>query len=272
MIPGYEIQECVGAGATSRVYRARKCTGNHSFVAIKILREEHCNNPDTVGRFLNEVLPVRGLHHEGIPAIHECEIPPSGQGLPYLVMELLGPSLTERLQNGPLPLAAFYPLAGQIAKTLSALAGAGLVHRDLKPANLLFRLPPRADRLCLVDYGLAKKVEGGPFGLPVSTEEGTSLGTPTYSAPEQFLNAKGVDFAADLYSFGAILYEMLQGAPPFVDPDPKRLREMHLLCSPPSLSAPAPPPLRTLILRLLEKDRRRRPSLAEIHHVLGCSC
>src|SRR5262245_18126823 len=192
------------------------------FVAVKVLPEHLTRDPELLARFDREAKSVAALSHPNILALHDF----ARQGdIAYAVMELLeGESLRTRLAEGPLPPRKAVELAVQLARGLSAAHEKGVVHRDLKPENLWLTTD---GRLKILDFGLAKQVfrpEGSvhsqlateAYVSPVagSTEQGMLLGTVGYMSPEQ-VRGESVDARTDIFSFGAVLYEMLTGARAF---------------------------------------------------------
>jgi serine/threonine protein kinase/Tol biopolymer transport system component len=217
----YEIIAPLGAGGMGEVYKA-KDTRLDRFVAVKVLPEQLAKDPELLARFDREAKSVAALNHPNILALHDF----ARQGdLAYAVMELLeGESLRARLSQGPLPPRKAIELAIQLARGLSAAHEKGVVHRDLKPENLWLT---NDGRLKILDFGLAKQVfkPAGPMhsqlateGLSAvsagSTEQGMVMGTVGYMSPEQ-VRGESVDARTDIFSFGAVLYEMLTGARAF---------------------------------------------------------
>ena len=203
------------------VYKA-KDTRLDRFVAVKVLPEQLARDPDLLARFDREAKSVAALNHPNILALHDFE----RQGdVAYAVMELLeGESLRTRLSEGPLPPRKAVELAIQLARGLSAAHEKGVVHRDLKPENLWLT---HDGRLKILDFGLAKQVfrPEGPMNSQLategltpagagSTERGMVLGTVGYMSPEQ-VRGEVVDARTDIFSFGAVLYEMLTGVRAF---------------------------------------------------------
>ena len=218
----YEIVASLGAGGMGEVYKA-KDTRLDRFVAVKVLPEQLAKNPDLLARFDREAKSVAALNHPNILALHDF----AREGeIAYAVMELLeGESLRARLAQGPLPARKAVELAVQLARGLAAAHEKGVVHRDLKPDNLWITSD---GRLKILDFGLAKQVfqregstlshlatEGIAAGVAGSTEKGMVLGTVGYMSPEQ-VRGETVDARTDIFSFGAVLYEMLTGAKAFV--------------------------------------------------------
>jgi Tol biopolymer transport system component len=207
----YEIVAPLGAGGMGEVYRARDTRLDRD-VAVKVLPTRLADDAEALARFEREAKAVAALSHPGILAIHDfgCD----GQTA-YAVMELLeGETLRDRLAGGPLPLRKAVDVALQIARALAAAHSRGIVHRDLKPDNVFLT---RDGGVKLLDFGLAKR-ELGPSDphdtrsptLASPTEPGTVMGTAGYMSPEQ-VRGQAVDARSDIFSFGAVLYEMLSG-------------------------------------------------------------
>src|SRR3954470_5558337 len=206
----YEIQSPLGAGGMGEVYRARDTRLNRD-VAIKILPASFSADPDRLQRFAQESRAAAALNHPNILSIYDIG---EDRGAPYVVSELLeGESLRERLRAGPLSSRKALDYAQQIAKGLAAAHDKGIVHRDLKPENLFITSDGRAK---ILDFGLAKfthpeaNVSDDAPTMQVATEAGTVMGTAGYMSPEQ-VRGKPTDSRSDIFSFGAILYEMLSG-------------------------------------------------------------
>src|SRR5580704_4673410 len=189
----YEILAHIGAGGMGEVYRALDPRLGRE-VAIKFLHAKYSD------RLESEARAIAALNHPHICAIHDI-------GPDYLVMEYVqGAPL-----KGPLPPAEAIRLGAQIAQALEAAHAKGITHRDLKPANILVT----KEGVKLLDFGLAKAVDGwGATGDATRTIEGTILGTPSYMAPEQ-IEGKPCDARSDVFSFDAVLYEMLTGSRAF---------------------------------------------------------
>ncbi len=205
----YEIRERIGAGGMGEVYRARDTKLGRD-VALKILPPEIAQDPQRRERFEQEARAVAALSHPNIMTIHEFG---ADQGQLFAVAELLeGETLAERLFQGPIPPRKAIELAAQIADGLAAAHAHGIIHRDLKPANIFIT----ADgRLKILDFGLAKLEQRGQgpgqsATLPLETDPGTVLGTAGYMSPEQ-VRGETVDARSDIFSLGAVLYEMLSG-------------------------------------------------------------
>src|SRR5262245_43103730 len=207
----YEILAPLGAGGMGEVYRARD-TRLERTVAIKILPAQVSPDPVRKQRFEREAKTISNLNHPHICVLHDI-----GQqdGIDYLVMEFVeGETLAKRLEKGPLPLEQVLKLGAQIAEALDKAHRNGIAHRDLKPGNIMLT----ASGAKLLDFGLAKPV--APLGNVATmtatkqdgpvTEQGTIVGTFQYMSPEQ-LEGKELDGRSDIFSLGAVLYEMLTG-------------------------------------------------------------
>ena len=274
----YEILSALGAGGMGEVYRATD-TSLKRQVAIKVMPAAVAADVERLARFQREAEVLAALNHPNIGHIHGLE---KSGGTIALVMELVeGPTLADRIGKGPIPLDETLPIARQIAEALEAAHEQGIVHRDLKPENIKVR-PDGTVKV--LDFGLAKAVE--PAGsrpdvsqsptitTPAMTAAGMILGTAAYMSPEQ---AKGgaVDKRTDLWAFGCVLYEMLTGQRAFAGEDVSDTLAAVLRGDPDwtALPANAPPPIRRLLRRCLEKDRSQRLADAadarlEVHDAL----
>jgi eukaryotic-like serine/threonine-protein kinase len=260
------------------VYRARDSRLNRD-VAIKILPDAFAADVDRVARFTREAQTLAALNHPHIAQIYGVE---ESGGRRALVMELVeGETLADRLARGAVPLDEALPIARQIAEALEAAHEAGIIHRDLKPANIKLR-PDGSVKV--LDFGLAKPIEGARGGVPAGqdnllnsptftspahlregyggqamTEIGVILGTAAYMSPEQ-AKGRAVDRRSDIWSFGCVLFEMLTARTLFAA-DTVTETLARVIEREPDLSAlPAvtPPAVRTIITRSLQRDPRQR--------------
>src|SRR5689334_24654203 len=248
----YEIVAAIGAGGMGEVYRARDTRLNRD-IAIKVCSAQFSE------RFEREARAVAALNHPHICTLHDV-------GPDYLVMELVeGPTLADRIDAGPIPLAEALAIARQIAEALEAAHEKGIVHRDLKPANIKLT---GDGKVKVLDFGLAKAMESAnvaadPRSSPTltlaPTGMGMILGTAAYMSPEQ---ARGLptDKRADIWSFGVVLYEMLTGARMFSGETVSDTLAAVLRADLdwPALPAGTPLPIRRLLRRCLERDRKKR--------------
>ncbi|HEY7111661.1 MAG TPA: protein kinase [Thermoanaerobaculia bacterium] len=260
----YTILSRLGSGAMGRVYRARDERLKRE-VAIKILSPSLANDSDRMRRFEREAQSAGSLNHPNITAVYDVG---SHDGRPYIVTELLeGETLLSRLQAGPIAPRPAVEFAAQVADGLAAAHAKGIVHRDLKPANLFVTRDGRAK---ILDFGLAKL---GPGDLAeadpseAGTEPGLVLGTINYMSPEQMRGAP-VDARADVFSLGAVLYEMVSGRRAFERPSAAETMIAVLRDAAPDLpaqSATAFPDLSAIVRKCLEKDPESRyPSARDL--------
>ena len=257
----YDVTALIGEGGMGQVYQATDTKLNRQ-VALKILPEAFATDPDRLARFQREAQVLASLNHPNIAQIHGLE---EAEGTRALVLELVeGPTLADRIAQGPIPVDEALPIAKQIAEALEAAHEAGVIHRDLKPANIKVREDGTAK---VLDFGLAKALDTSPTGDPsqsptltaAATQMGVILGTAAYMSPEQ-ARGKTVDRRADIWSFGVVLYEMLTGVRPFRGEDVSLTlasvmkSDVDVKTLPPDL----PETLRTVLRRCLEKDPLQR--------------
>jgi serine/threonine protein kinase len=255
----YEIVSQLGQGGMGIVFRARD-TKLERDVAVKVLPRNLAEDPDALSRFEREAKAVAALSHPNILAIHDFG---REEGTVYAAMELLeGETLRQRLQEGALPPRKAVEVALEIAAGLAAAHDRAIVHRDLKPENVFLL---GSGQVKVLDFGLARMDPVAPEGgdvptLSLSTEPGRVMGTVGYMAPEQ-VRGKAVDARADIFSFGAVLYEMLTGKRAFRGESPVETLNAILKDDPPSLfesSRTVSPALERIVRRCLEKRPEER--------------
>ncbi|PYS62489.1 MAG: hypothetical protein DMF76_08890 [Acidobacteria bacterium] len=261
-IAQYTIVSKIGEGGMGEVYRARDTKLGRD-VAIKVLPAAFSENSERLRRFEQEAQAAGALNHPNILSIYHIG---THQGAPYIVSELLeGETLRERMVSGALPQRKATDYALQIAQGLAAAHEKGIVHRDIKPDNIFIT---DDGRVKILDFGLAKLTSASD-GVPsqtevptrkVNTDPGTVMGTMGYMSPEQ-LKGQPADHRSDIFSFGAILYEMLSGRRAFRGDSMAETMSAILREDPPDLSETnktVSPALERVVRHCLEKNPAER--------------
>jgi eukaryotic-like serine/threonine-protein kinase len=284
LVPGtklgpYEIVSLLGAGGMGEVYRARDSRLRRD-VAIKVLPQALSLDADRMRRFEQEALATAALNHPNILAVFDIG---TSDGSPYVVSELLeGETLRERLRSGAIAVRKTLDYGLQIAHGLAAAHEKGIIHRDLKPENLFLT---KDGRVKILDFGLAKLTQLDPGSNPSmatvthgATEAGVVMGTAGYMSPEQ-VRGMALDPRSDIFSFGAILYEMLSGKRAFHGDTPADTMSSILKEDPPELNETnrnVSPALERIVQHCLEKNPESRFHSAsdiafDLEHLSGLS-
>ncbi len=261
----YRILQRLGEGGMGTVFRAEHVTLGRTY-ALKILIAaviEH--DAGAAQKFLHEARTAARIRHPNI--VDVFDFGHLDDGRPYLVMEMLeGESLADRLDRGPLPPLEVITIARQLAAALNAAHERGVIHADVTPANV-FVTGPNRTHVKLLDFGLSELA-----GAEVKGEKlDFVLGTPSYISPEQLRGLRATE-RSDQYGLGAVLFELLSGAPPYVDPDLRGLCLKHInapIPEPTSPAGPLPPRLAGVITTCLQKSPQARfPNMASLIAVL----
>ena len=260
----YDVTALIGEGGMGQVYQATD-TKLHRDVALKVLPQAFTDDPERLARFEREATVLASLNHTNIGHIYGLE---EAEGQKALVLELVeGPTLTERIKQGPIPVDEALAIAKQIAEALEAAHEQGIIHRDLKPANIKIK---EDGMVKVLDFGLAKAFQPDASDPNMSqsptisltaaaTQMGMVIGTAAYMAPEQ-AKGKVVDKRADVWAFGAVLYEMLTGQKPFTGKDVSDTLAAVLRIDADFDALPdeTPPRLRQVLKACLQKEPKDR--------------
>lgn len=266
----YRIESLVTRGGMGEVYRARDPLGNP--IALKILRRHLIAREQAVDRFETEARAASALHHPNIVTVRDSGESPAGL---FIAMEWVeGPTIRQLMNEGVPDAAQAIDLCGQAARAVATAHAAEILHRDIKPENIILR---KDGVLKILDFGLARL--SGPVRLEVDatgssgTISGTLSGTLLYMPPE-ILRGETATAASDVFSLGALFYELWAGRHPFAGETPLDVFEAiecRLVAAPSTLSAGVPAEIDALILRMLDRDPARRPSASEACDVLSRS-
>jgi serine/threonine protein kinase len=257
----FRIEGEIGRGGMGTVYRATHL-GLQRSVAVKIIKSEYANDPDVADRFMREARTMAKLRHRRAAMIFDAGNLPDGRH--FIIMEFIeGETLSEALTREPrFSAERAVSIAIQVCEVLEEAHQLGIIHRDLKPANIM--LNERG--VCVLDFGVAKVLASSADATAsqASTGSGQIIGTPRYMSPEQCLG-QGVGARSDLYSLGVVLYEMLAGRPPFIDPLPSVVLVKQATTPPPPLPRlrqDVPRALALAVHTLLAKRSEDRPQTA----------
>lgn len=264
----YRILRILGNGGMGTVYEGIR-EDIERRVAIKVLHPRLALRQEAQERFLNEARAANRVEHPGLVQI--SDVGNLADGGIYLVMEFLrGETLADRLHRlgGTADVRQAIEHAIELANILCAAHQSGIVHRDVKPSNVMIVADPQmasGERIKLIDFGIAKLEETQFTDTDRNrTPEEMWLGTPAYMSPEQCAGGVPIDHRSDVYALGVVLFQMLTGRPPFVDPNPGTVMARHQLESAPDVRmrrAEVPVALSKLVAELLAKDPARRPTL-----------
>ncbi len=267
----YRLESLIGGGSFGTVFRARHLELDRE-IAVKILATSAGTDPEALARFRREGISACRVQHPNAVAVLDFGVNPGG--VAYLVMELLhGHSLEKELEDrGQIPPHRAVEIAVPVASALAAAHAAGVLHRDVKPSNVFLHQTPQGEVPKILDFGIAKVVGEAAIGQNL-TVDGSLLGTPAYMAPERFRRGP-YGPKSDVYSLGAMLYEMLSGRLPFVpsSADPLALVAMQAEEDPPPLRLRCPdvsPALEGLVRSALNRNPDSRPSAEELSRRLA---
>jgi hypothetical protein len=254
LAPSYDLERELGRGGMGIVYRARDPRLKRG-VAVKLLPPDLAFRADIRSRFLREAETAARLSHPNIVPIYTVD---EREGLVYFVMALVeGESVGDLVKRGgPMPIADARRVVREVADALAYAHANGVVHRDIKPDNIL--LDANSGRAMVTDFGIARAASDGEARL---TATGAAIGTPAYMSPEQCSGDPQIDGRSDLYSLGAVAYQMIAGDPPFVGGSTPAIMMKQVMEAPVPLHTKrpdVPTDLEQIVMRLLEKDPTNR--------------
>lgn len=266
----YRLVRKLGEGGMGSVFEAVHAEIGQR-AAVKLLKPELSSEAKHVKRFFDEAKLLSMVSNPGLIKIYDFDRTDDGQV--YIVMELLeGETLWSRFEKAQtsgaqvgLPVEYVARLVKQVASALAAVHERGILHRDLKPDNIFIVKDSEAvtgERAKILDFGIARLQD--PSGEGRHTTAGVAIGTPTYMSPEQCEANPNITDRVDVYSLGIMSYELLTGAPPFKSESLASVLRMHLTRDPPPLPPSIPEPLAALVMQMLAKEAKERPSMTEV--------
>src|SRR5215470_1017082 len=258
----FEMLDRIGEGGMGVVYRARQISVDRT-VAIKVLNAQVAQDPQWVGRFINEAKACSKLQHPN--TVRLIDFGQTRDGLLFMAMEFLdGMSLRTAIdRGGRMAPARVLKIIMQCCQSLAEAHGLGIIHRDIKPDNLfLVTLAGQPDFVKVLDFSVAKLKQAA--GSAMQTQAGVVFGTPNYMSPEQ---GRGLplDARSDIYALGIVAYEMLMGRPPFSSQNPMEVLAMHVRTPVPPLVG-IPDRISQVVMRALAKDPAHRQQTVEQLH------